>query len=89
MTRTEQCWTGRYCLAFPKDDKLIMVINSDRITKRECDLLLADRVANDEEFPREIVAQLWVSLQWFGEHTAGTNTFPAYLFPVKPSTYPS
>lgn len=81
MTRNEKLNTGRYALAYPKDGRLQLVANTDLCDLEKLKLLLSDRKANGDAFEGEQVVELWVSLQWFGEHSMGTS-FPAYLYPV-------
>lgn len=73
--------TGMFALAYPRDGKLCLVLNTDRHTQKEAQTLLFDRVENNEAFPFEVVVKLCVCLQWFGQHTGGTESFPAYLVP--------
>lgn len=79
MTRTLRLETGMFALAYPRDGKLNLVLNTDNYSKEKTQMLLADRIANDEAFPGEVIVNLYVNLQWFGRHTGGKETFPAYL----------
>lgn len=79
MTRTAQLDTGSYALAYPRDGKLFLIANSDHYSLEKTKLLLSDRVANSEAFPGETIVKLRVNLQWFGNHTGGNESFPAWL----------
>lgn len=73
--------TGRYALAFPKDGKLELVINTDRhLTFESACLSLSDRVCNGEAFPQEQVVQLWVHLQWFAGYQDSRPNLSSYFY---------
>ena len=82
MTTHLQIETGLFALAFPRDGKLVLVINSQYNSQKEAQLRLHDRIKNGEAFLHETVVKLMVNLQWFsGLQTCGNETFPAYLSP--------
>jgi hypothetical protein len=84
MTTRLQLDTGLFALAFPRNGKLEIVINSQCNTEKEAQLLLFDRVENEEAFPHEVVVKLGVNLQWFsGNQTTGAESFPAHLSPIQ------
>ena len=59
-----------------------MVMNTLTESKERLAMLLDDRQANGDAFPRECISEVDLSIQWFnGLQTTGEKSVSAYFFP--------